>query len=253
MEPAALLAELRALADNVPDFANFAATSRSHQQWLGKLSALIRQWNSREASSLNSQFHFLGYEVTRQSSLSNIVNTLHRAIADLEFQLPAGPDQAFGPGAVYDFFKALRELLASAEQSVLIVDPYMDEQVFDTYLTAVRPQVAIRLLTKKDAGAITAAVAKFVAQTKMDVDARTSQEIHDRVLFIDDRSGWVLGQSIKDAAKSKPTYIAPLDSETVRLKKAIYDRIWLGAQSLLSDAVESGSEHSSKKKATGLE
>jgi hypothetical protein len=78
---------------------------------------------------------------------------------------------------------------------------------------------------------MTAAVAKFIAQTKMKVEARSSQEIHDRVLFLDDRSAWVLGQSIKDAAKAKPTYLAPLDSETVRLKKAIYEQIWLAAKS----------------------
>lgn len=232
MEPAALVAELRALADNIPDFASFAPTSRPHQEWLGKLFALVQQWNGVEAMSLRSQFNFLGYDVTRPSSLSNIVNTLYRAIADLELRLPAGHDRSFGPGAVYDFFKALRELLASAAQSVLIIDPYMDEQVFDTYLTVVGRHVSIRLLSNKGAGAMTAAITKFIAQTKMKVEARSSQEIHDRVLFLDDRSGWVLGQSIKDAAKAKPTYLAPLDSETVRLKKAIYEQIWLAGKPL---------------------
>jgi hypothetical protein len=232
MDPVALLAELRALADNIPNFDTFTPSSRVHQEWIGKLHALIEQWKPSEEFSLGMQISWIGIDATRASSVSKIISTLHRAIADLEHRLPPGPHRVFGPGAVYDFFKALRDLLLSAEQSVLIVDPYIDEQVFDTYLAAVKPQVSIRLLTKKGAIAMAAAVAKFTAQTKMKVEARTSQEFHDRVLFLDDSSGWVLGQSIKDAARSKPTYIAPLDSETARLKKAIYEQIWLAGKPL---------------------
>src|SRR2546427_5966251 len=38
------------------------------------------------------------------------------------------PPQTFGPGAVYDFMKALREVLASATTSLLVVDPYRSEE-----------------------------------------------------------------------------------------------------------------------------
>ena len=74
-----------------------------------------------------------------------------------------------------------------------------------------------------------AAITKFVAQNAANIEARLSDVIHDRVLFVDDRSCWVLGQSIKDAAKTRPTYLAPLDHETVVLKKAVYEDIWLRA------------------------
>jgi hypothetical protein len=39
----------------------------------------------------------------------------------------------------------------------------------------------------------------------------------------------VLGQSIKDAAKTKPTYLAPLASDAAQLKKADYEQIWSAA------------------------
>ncbi len=230
MELPVLLEELRAIAENVPDFSQFTPTSRIHQEWLGKAHALVQQWDRNEASFLTMQEGFVSIPLSCDSAIANIVSILQRTIADLELRLSVQPDRVFGPGAVYDFFKALREVLASATQSILIVDPYLDDQVFDCYLTAVSPNVVVRLLARKSAAALTWAVAKFVEQTHMAVEARSSNDIHDRVVFLDDRSCWVLGQSIKDAAKSRPTYLAPLDSNTARLKKEVYENIWVSAK-----------------------
>lgn len=231
MDEAALLAELRVLADNVPDFSSYAPTSRIHQEWLGKVHALVEQWNRFEATPLRAQINTIGFDLIRDTGVAGVVAILHRAIADLEFRLPAAKNQAFGPGAVYDFFKALRDLLASATQSVMIVDPYMDEQVLDPFVTATAPHVEVRLLVHKG-GALTAALPRFVAQTKRAVHARSSPALHDRVVFLDDHSCWVLGQSIKDAAKSKPTYLAPLDGATAKAKRTAYEQIWATATPL---------------------
>ena len=62
--------------------------------------------------------------------------------------------------------------------------------------------------------------------------AKRSPAIHDRVIIIDDTACWVLGQSIKDAAKNKPTYIAPLPSDVVTLKEAHYEKIWNAATAI---------------------
>jgi hypothetical protein len=104
-------------------------------------------------------------------------------LQNLEFRLPVGVNKAFGPGAVYDFLKALRDLLASGKESILIVDPYLDEQVFDAYLAAVAPQVTVRLLCGKSTAGLKPAISKFALQTKIKVEARASEAIHDRVLF----------------------------------------------------------------------
>jgi|CZKJ01.1.fsa_nt_gi hypothetical protein len=229
MDEVALLAEFSALADHTPDFALFTPASRVHQEWMGKLQALVRQWNPGEVPPLRGEVDYMGFSVVREKAVSNIVGVLYRAIADLQFRLQGAPARAFGPGAVYDFFRNLRDLLASATRSILIVDPYLDEQVFDTYLGAVPPKVVVRLLSNKGSAALKPAVEKFVAQSKMTVEARRSNAIHDRLFFLDDSSCWVLGQSIKDAATSKPTYLVPLDSDTMPLKKNWYEQIWTAA------------------------
>lgn len=230
MEPVALLAELRALADHVPDFADFTSTSRVHHEWLGKVHALILQWNQYEARSVSTETRCVPLNLFRDISVSNIISILYRAIADLELRLPAQPDQVFGPGAVYDFLKTLRDLLASATQSIFIVDPYLDEQIFDAYLATVSQGVTVRLLAHKGTAALKPAVAAFIAQNRMAVEARSSASIHDRIVILDDRSCWVLGSSINNAAKSKPTYLAPLDASTTQLKKVVYEQIWTAAK-----------------------
>lgn len=229
MDKVALLAELRALAHDVPDFGTYSPSSRIHLEWLGKAHALILRWEPVEAISFKITVDSLYYDLTRDIYVGQLLAILYRAIADLEIQVPELPPQAFGPGAVYDFNKALRDLLGSATKTLLIVDPYLDDQVFDAYISTVSPQVVVRLLAREYASSLAPAVQKFIAQKKMTIEVRSSQGIHDRVIFIDDRSCWVLGQSIKDAAKAKPTYLAPLAHDASELKKADYERIWIAA------------------------
>lgn len=46
--------------------------------------------------------------------------------------------------------------------------------------------------------------------------------VHDRVIFTDNRV-WLLGQSIKDAAKKKPTYIV---EHYESLQRGVYEQLW---------------------------
>ena len=59
---------------------------------------------------------------------------------------------------------------------------------------------------------------------------RSSAEIHDRMVFVDNRA-WVTGQSMKDAAKSKPTYIVELNDPSPF--KSTYESIWTSASTAI--------------------
>lgn len=232
IDPLVLLAELRALAETAPDFDQFIASSRSHHEWLGKLHALIRPFNALDAQKVAFASEMLGMSVVRDLYLSQIMSTLHRTIADLEHQVPNQPTQVFGPGAVYDFYKNLREVLSTAQTTIFVIDPYLDETIFDTYISPISASVQIRLLGSKHSKGLKPAVEKFRAQSKMAVEIKSAQSIHDRVIFLDGRTCWVLGQSINHAAKSKPTYLAPLSPDAAQLKLAHYEQIWSTASHL---------------------
>ena len=95
MEQIVLLAELRALADHVPDFSSFTPTSRGHHEWLGKVHALIEQWHQSEAITVRLNIGYLPTVAGRDLGVSGIVSILHRAIADLELKIPVGADKVF--------------------------------------------------------------------------------------------------------------------------------------------------------------
>ena len=232
MKPELLLAQLRALLERTPDFEEYSPTSKEHLVWLGQANALISRWDILEASSFRTASDFLPMPYLRDNHIAKIYGIVHRAVADLELKVPADTTINFGPGAVYDFFRELNELIASAETSIFIIDPYLDHTVFDHYLNARKPDVTVRLLLSKGVEKIKPATDKYIGQFGEVLEVKSSKGIHDRVIFIDNYVCWVLGQSVKDAAKAKPTYLAPLSPDVVPAKLADYDRIWNEANSI---------------------
>lgn len=227
MEPQILLAALKALLDDKPpSWGDYDPTSQTHQAWLGRAYALVQRWNETEAISFRSAMDFLGIPQTLQYNVGQIFAILNRAVGDLELQIPGGGDKVFGPGAVYDFFKALAGIISSASKSLLIVDQYMDDTIVDTYISSIRPPVSVRLLVRKFATSVKSATEKFSVQHKVTVEVRSSNQLHDRIVFVDEGVCWVLGHSIRDAATVKPTYLAPLSADVAKLKLSYYETIW---------------------------
>lgn len=233
MDKAVLLAEVRATIAAMPDFSTYTPTSRVHLEWMGRVDALLKRWNPIERIPFQTAIYLIGGPFDRNNTyLGQMLSALHRAEADLALDVPIAASQVFGPGAVYDFLKALREVLRLARNSLFVIDPYLDGQVFDTYLSTVDPRVSVRLLAQRYGGDLAASVRTFRQQSEMTIEVRTANGLHDRVVFVDSTSCWVLGQSIKDAAKKSPTYLAPLSADAVSLKLAAYESVWTNAHAL---------------------
>jgi hypothetical protein len=229
MEPEVLLAQLRALFERSPDFEQYSPTSKDHMIWLGQAHALVSRWNRLEASFFRSAVNFLPIDLLRQNNVAQIFCIIQRAIADLELLVPDNAKTVFGVGEVYDVFRALNEVIASAEKSIFIVDPYLDDTVFNHYLTSRKSGVTVRLLLSKNADQLKPAFEKYNEQYGQVVQIKKTKAVHDRVIFIDGYVCWVLGQSLKDAAKAKPTYLAPLAPDVVSAKLDDYENIWVSA------------------------
>ncbi len=220
-----LLQKLKTLLAEDPGMAGRGHFGHDHYRWLGHASSLIDLWNKAESMNFRVAVNCIASAHDRSGHAATIFATIHRAIFELEEKVRGLPQQAFGPGAVYDFFKALNELVASAKSSLLIVDPYIDITIFDGYLSSMGSGVGARLLVNKCAGNLKPALLKFNAQHATQVEAKQSQTLHDRLIFIDRAECWVLGASIKDAAK-KATYLAPLEDSVSALKLGFYESTW---------------------------
>jgi hypothetical protein len=233
MTPQLLLEALRRHIRERPPLEGRGPYSDEQHEWLGRASALIRAWNPAEAVGFGIVARNLASSLDRPGGTGRLVATMYEAVAHIESTIPVGATGAvFGPGAVYDFFNSLQELIGSAERSLFIVDPYLDASVFDAYLSSRRSGVASRLLVSRYADNVKAASTAFVAQHGGDLEVRASSEIHDRVVFVDRGGCWVLGASIKDAAVKKPTYLAPLSPELAEAKLAIYEQAWSSANAI---------------------
>jgi len=226
MTPQVLLEKLRGLLQSMPPLEGRGTYTQEQFTWIGKATAVVHEWNEIESIAFKTATNSLIRNIDRKGNYGVVVAFLHDVIARLENSLPQNGGQAFGPGAAYDFFRALNDLVASATVEVMIVDPYLDAEVFDGYLHDLRPTVSVRLLTTKYVDSVRVAAEKYHAQFGASVSMRRSTDIHDRVIFVDADQCWVLGASIKDAALKKPTYLAPVATDVATEKRKQYEIIW---------------------------
>lgn len=148
-------------------------------------------------------------------------NALKSSIAELEFDLPEDDIKGvYEPGQEYEFYSDVKSRVALAQKELFIIDPYLSTDIFDTYAGAIQRTVQFRLLGSNVPTAVQALGQKYA--TGGNFQFRSSNAIHDRVIFVDKRA-WVCGQSLKDAAKRKPTYIVEVDEGLMR---APYENIW---------------------------
>lgn len=226
MTPHVLLEKLRALLQVVPPLEGRGQYGNEQYSWLGQANALMHEWDEIKSLPFKTAVSCLLQNINRPANFGTVIAFFHDVIARVENSLPEEAGQAFGPGAAYNFFRALYDLVSTVKVQLWVVAPYLDAEIFDGYMQALQPGVSARLLTAKYLSNVKVAAEKYQAQFGSAVEARSSNDIHDRVIFVDNNQCWVLGASIKDAALKKPTYLAPVSSDVAVEKRKLYEAIW---------------------------
>ncbi len=188
--------------------------------------------NFRRASSAGS-YNIMGVSGRQRQSnylarLNAYETALKTATSDLQMSMPeetAGIYQAEDPFA---FYNDLRDILDRASGEIFIADAYIDNSLFELYLGNLNKTIKLRVLSNNLPGN-TLAVAKLFAASRQSFELRTSKSLHDRAIFVDDRC-WIVGQSVKDAATKKPTYMVEFSNPIMR---TIYETIWTDATSVV--------------------
>jgi hypothetical protein len=152
------------------------------------------------------------------------------AIAGIRLSIPEAQVQGhYDGGDPYAFYKDLKSLVRAATREVFLIDPYLDVQLFDLYVNDIPPAVNIRILSNNVKSQVTT-VSQLFSKGRTNFELRSDTTLHDRILFVDDRC-WAIGQSVKDAAVKKPTYIVELTATAQTA--AIYQPIWNVATSII--------------------
>jgi hypothetical protein len=159
-------------------------------------------------------------------ALSSVVKS---SIAELEMMFPeAEIAGAYVAGDEYRFYRDLKTIVAFASKELFVIDNFLDTQIFDVYMENVGSSVAVRVLTQKVPDTLKFVAEKFAQRGGFEL--RSSNRVHDRVVFADARC-WVIGQSIKDAATKKPTYI--VEFAAANTMRDIYEQIWASSTSVV--------------------
>jgi hypothetical protein len=182
------------------------------------------QHNMRGISPQQRQINFESRIKKQEALLRGLISTLRPPLPEEEIK------GVYDPGDEYAFYRDLSSLVETATKDILIVDAYLDEQVFNLYVSKVPNGAAVRILSTK-IGANVETVAKMYAKTRP-LELRLSADIHDRHIFLDQR-GWIIGQSIKDAARKKPTYLIELNEPSLTASRDAHNRIWAAAAAII--------------------
>ena len=112
--------------------------------------------------------------------------------------VPSQATEKFIPaGREHDAYTAIRNIVEQAMESLTIVDPYIDRTLFQL-LANVKPEVAIRVLTRSAPPDFDLELDKFGKQGHKIEARRGISDLHDRFILLDGRC-FHLGASIKDA------------------------------------------------------
>ena len=150
----------------------------------------------RFIASNASIFHRLDSIELKQLEVDKKMEGVLNAIGSKEIQPKQG---IFFDGQIFDAYKFVSDLFRSAEESIVIIDNYLDDSVL-THLTKRKKNVRVILFTKNITKYLALDVKKFNKQYQ-EIEIKEFKKAHDRFIIIDNTAVYHFGASLKDLGK----------------------------------------------------
>jgi len=132
-----------------------------------------------------------------------------------------------------NFFEAKRKIIKimkSASNSIVIIDPYLDDTVFD-YIDLIDEKIDIKLITSK-IKKMFKELLNDLRNIRKNVDAKQSEGFHDRYIIIDEKEIWHLGTSINYIGKNAFQINKVTDKETNDKVMTDYNLWWKNGKNI---------------------
>lgn len=214
--PEMLLGEIEHLLAHQPIPETISHDLPENFEWFGRVGAALASWRpggvDKELAAMRAEIA-LHHAMQATKERMMVLQTLYQARADLRMRTVGPVNVALGAGMPFQFFEAVKQLIAPARTELLFVDPYLNDEFVSRYLTFVRDGVKVRLLADKHVPELTAAVEALVLQRpKLGVEIRrpAGRQLHDRFVFVDRKECYLSGASFKDGAKQTLTTITAI-------------------------------------------
>ena len=166
----------------------------------------FRQWATQRLKDYLLKGYAINNRITRlENKLEGLTNKFEEM--DIQINTKALPTQGvFFDGQIFDAYELTSRIIRSAQESITLIDNYLDESTF-LLLAKKREHVVVTILTK------TPLNEEHKASKQLALDLRKANEqygdftvkffakSHDRFLVIDQNEVYHLGASLKDLGK----------------------------------------------------
>lgn len=155
------------------------------------------------ASSVLKDYLLKGYAThQRFERIETDVNYLKNKVDEIDFKIKTNlpPNEGiFYDGQIFDAHLFVSNLIKSANQSIVLIDNYVDESVL-MLLTKRNPMVQATIYTANLSAQLKLDLSRFNAQYPK-VEVIQFKKSHDRFLIIDHQTIYHIGASLKDLGK----------------------------------------------------
>lgn len=227
-----LALEVDELLRTMPTTAQLEGICDANQDWIGRFIDFIQAWNSQEVFTAK---HNLGHlrSMYHAGAVDSIRQQLYQAKSSLRRAIGTPASTVVGKGSTFDYYDSVRKLVERARKDLFFVDPYLSAEFVSAYLPHSTPGAAIRLLcSTKRLATLVPSVQQFCRQHGNRVELRTTDELHDRYVFMDGVEGYQSGASFKDGGLNAPTALTQL-MDTLPVVMQLYETMWAAASKVV--------------------
>jgi hypothetical protein len=244
MDAETLYVQLGQLVAEMPDLRGTGPLNADAQRWLGRAAHLVECTCIEDPANPDMSLFRLAagglMGITRDDNVHRIEVIVYRALATAESKAPASARGSFIPaGAGFSALQSVGKVMQEAATGVLIVDPYLDVKAITDFVPLAAEGVAVRLLgdshrCKPDLlrPAAQRWNAQYGATRPLEIRLTAPRALHDRLVLIDQKTAYILTQSLKDLAGRSPASLNRADPEATHLKIDHYEAEWKAATPL---------------------
>ena len=176
-------------------------------------------------------------------TLEQIVAIMESSIEELSWKLSETQRQILFPvGSQHDAFVEIRNVISKVKTEVLIVDSFVDGTLW-ALLKNVPHSASIRILTAHPKADFAVEGQAFKKQHGNRVEVRTTNDFHDRFIFVDAGGCWHLGASIKDAGAKVFLFSEIVDPKNEAAVRKNAEDTWNAGAVLNLTGVNSGTAY----------
>lgn len=213
LSPEQILAELDDVTRTIPTIESIIASSDESIYWIGRARAAMYLWNpirSAEFNALLPRLH-IAIEAQQKAAYRQIRILLAAVLHELRLQTKGPTAIHIEKGRPFDYFDQLRKIIESATKEVFIVDRYLSADFASRYLPFVKPSVNVRILASMHVAKLAPALSLSATQNRSVIELRkSSQDTHDRHIFIDGSICYLSGGSFCDGGALASTTLTEI-------------------------------------------